>query len=243
MTHVLTPSDTLRDTTPSPSNFRFFRRLGMFVVAALIFTLAPVPGLLLTPPEAQHYSMFITNLGVIAVLLSGLFVVQHRRNLAATFYGNRIRQPLRLGAISVIAFYALCGLAVIVMNQPREAFMADLFSGLTQGQTLIKLAALIILPPIAEELMMRHYLLRLFPYERSVVWKWVAIIVTSALFTSLHTQYGSSITLALIFVIGCLFAWARIASGGLLVPILLHMLAEVLGSSLDWTWAWAGFYG
>ncbi|MFL1555916.1 MULTISPECIES: CPBP family intramembrane glutamic endopeptidase [unclassified Pseudomonas] len=215
----------------------------MFVLAALIMLLAPIPGLLLVPPAMQTYLMFVTNMGVVGLLLSGLFVVQHRHDLAATFYGDHIRKPLRLGAIALVAAYALCGLAVSALGLPREAFMAQMYSGLTQWQTLIKLASLIILPPIAEELMMRHYLLRLFPYERSVAWKWIAVIVTSALFASLHTQYASSTTMTLIFVLGCLFAWARIASGGLLVPILLHMLAEVVGSSLDWTWTWAGLYG
>lgn len=242
MTQVLATSETTSPST-SPSQFRFFRRLGMFVLAALIFVLAPVPGVLLVPPAIQSYLMFVTTLGVVAVLLSGLFVVQHRRDLAATFYGHHIRRTLRLGAAGLIAAYALCGMAVSALGLPREAFMADMYSGLTQWQTLIKLASLIILPPIAEELMMRHYLLRLFPYERSVAWKWTAVIVTSALFASLHTQYGSWTTLVLIFVVGCLFAWVRIASGGLWVPILLHMMAEVLGSSLDWTWTWAGLYG
>ncbi|WP_446432447.1 CPBP family intramembrane glutamic endopeptidase [Pseudomonas sp. 1152_12] len=242
MTHVLAPSESTL-LPASPSEFRFFRRLGMFVLAALIMLLAPIPGLLLVPPAMQSYLMFVTSLGVIGLLLCGLFVVQHRHNLAATFYGHHIRKTLRLGVIALIAAYALFGLLATALGLPREAFMAELYSGLTQWQTLIKLASLIILPPIAEELMMRHYLLRLFPYERSVAWKWTAVIVSSALFASLHTQYGSWNTLVLIFVLGCLFAWARIASGGLLVPIVLHMLAEVVGSSLDWTWTSAGLYG
>lgn len=241
MTLVLATPDT---TLPSdlPAQFRFFKRLGMFVLAALIFVLAPVPGFLLVPPAMQSYLMFAITSGPIALLLSALFVVQHRKNLSATFYGHHIRQTLRLGAIGLIGAYLLSGLLVIVMGQPREAFMADLLSGLTQGQILFKLASLLILPAIAEELMIRHYLLRLFPYERSVIWKWIAVIATSLLFAIIHTQYDSWTTLALIFVVGCLFAWVRIASGGLLVPILLHMLAEVVAASLDWTWVWAGFY-
>lgn len=242
MTHVLAPLDTTLPLTP-PSNFRFFRRLGMFILAALTILLAPIPGLLLVPPQAQGYWVFVIGHGAIGLLLCGLFVVQHRHDLAATFYGHHIRKTLRLGAIALIAAYALFGLLATALGEPREAFMAELYSGLTQWQTLVKLASLIIFPPIAEELMVRHYLLRLFPYERSVAWKWTAVIVTSALFASVHTQYGSWDTLALIFVMGCLFAWARIASGGLLVPILLHMLAEVVGSGFDWTWTWAGLYG
>jgi len=62
------------------------------------------------------------------------------------------------------------------------------------------LASLLILPAIAEELMIRHYLLRLFPYQRSVIWKWIAVVATSLLFAIIHTQYDSWTTLALIFV-------------------------------------------
>ncbi len=242
VTHVFTPSDT-HLAAGVPANFPFFKRLGMFVLAAFIFIFGTIPGLLLAPPATQAYGAFITTLGPVALLLCALFAWQHRADLGATFRGNDLRRPLRVGAISVFAVYMLCGLLVAVLGLPREAFMAELFAGLTTWQTLIKLASLMILAPITEELMMRHYALRLFPYERSHLWKWVSVLATSALFTSLHTQYGNWPTLALIFAVGCILALARIASGGLRVPILLHMFAEVIACSLDWTWASAGLYG
>ena len=121
--------------------------------------------------------------------------------------------------------------------------MAEFLAGLTGWQLAIKVASLIVLPPIAEELFFRHYLLRLFPYENSAAWKWIAIIVTSAIFAGMHIQYGNWITVVLIFACGSVLGVARVVSSGLLVPVLLHSLAEVVALTTDKSFSLMGLYG
>ncbi|WP_372242131.1 CPBP family intramembrane glutamic endopeptidase [Pseudomonas sp. Fl4BN1] len=229
-------------SAPTPSPYRFLPRLGMFILATLVFFLAAVPGILLIPAQMQAYLVFISMEGLSMLLLLALLLMQYRAGFSAALRGHRVRAPLRIGALCMFAAYALCGVAVATLGLPEEAFMTELLAGLTTWQTLIKVASLIVVPPIAEELFFRHYLLRLFPYENSQVWKWVAIITSAAIFSGLHSQYGNASTFALIFASGCIFAVARIVSGGLLVPIALHALAEVFAISLDTLLRLTGLY-
>ncbi|WP_244868142.1 type II CAAX endopeptidase family protein [Pseudomonas sp. Eqa60] len=240
VTHLFSPPGVC---APERSTYRFFPRVGLFILATLLYILAGIPGILLVPPQMQTYLIFISTQGLGMLLLLGLFWLQYRQHFSAAWRGRVIRHPLGIGAACMVAAYVLCGVAILMLGSPEEAFMAELLAGLNGWQTLIKIASLMVLPPIVEELFFRHYLLRLFPYENSQVWKWIAVIVSAAIFAGLHTQYGNGTTMALIFASGCIFAVARIVSGGLLVPILLHSMAEVLGMSLDTLFRMAGLFG
>lgn len=44
-----------------------------------------------------------------------------------------------------------------------------------------------------------------------------------------HSQYQNLLTLAELFLVGLITSAARIRSGGLLLPVLLHMEATALG--------------
>jgi membrane protease YdiL (CAAX protease family) len=215
----------------------------MFVLATVIVFLAALPELLLVPAEMRAYLSFTTTSGITAVVLLALFAWQYRANVRPHWRGHWVSKPLQWGAIGIIGAYLLCGVAIFVSGLPREVFMAQLLDGLNSWQTAIKIASLIILPPIAEELFFRHYMLRLFPYENSRAWTWIAIIVTSAVFAGLHIQYGNWLTVVLIFACGVVFAVARVASGGLLVPVLLHCLAEVVALTTDKTLTLLELYG
>ncbi|KDA81670.1 CAAX protease self-immunity family protein [Escherichia coli 2-011-08_S3_C3] len=49
------------------------------------------------------------------------------------------------------------------------------------------------------------------------------------LFVAAHSQYKNLLTLAELFLVGLITSAARIRSGGLLLPVLLHMEATTLG--------------
>lgn len=225
------------------SPYRFFPRLGMFVLATVIVFLAAMPEVLFVPADMQAYLTFTTTSGITALLLFALFALQYRADLRSQWRGRSIRKPLQWGAMGTIGAYLLFGVAVLVLGLPREVFMAELLDRLNNWQATIKIASLIVLPPIAEELFFRHYMLRLFPYENSRAWTWVAIIVTSAIFAGMHIQYGNWLTVVLIFACGGVFAVARVASGGLLVPVLLHSLAEIVALTTDKSFSLMGLYG
>nr|WP_228730059.1 CPBP family intramembrane glutamic endopeptidase [Klebsiella pneumoniae]QVQ59363.1 hypothetical protein [Klebsiella pneumoniae] len=54
-------------------------------------------------------------------------------------------------------------------------------------------------------------------------------LITSLLFVAAHSQYQNLLTLAELFLVGLITSVARIRSGGLLLPVLLHMEATTLG--------------
>ncbi|WLH48647.1 CPBP family intramembrane glutamic endopeptidase [Pseudomonas beijingensis] len=241
MTNLSAAPEFAPASTLSP--YRFFPRLGMFVLATLIVFLAAMPEVLFVPADMQAYLTFTTTSGITALVLLALFALQYRADSRTQWRGHAIRKPLQWGAIGIIGTYLLFGVAVFVLGLPREVFMAELLDGLNSWQVAIKIASLIVLPPIAEELFFRHYMLRLFPYENSRAWTWIAIIVTSAIFAGMHIQYGNWITVVLIFACGGVFAVARVVSGGLLVPVLLHSLAEVVALTTDKSFSLMGLYG
>ncbi len=189
MTNLSAAPEFAPASTLSP--YRFFPRLGMFVLATLIVFLAAMPEVLFVPADMQAYLTFTTTSGITALVLLALFALQYRADSRTQWRGHAIRKPLQWGAISIIGTYLLFGVAVFVLGLPREVFMAELLDGLNSWQVAIKIASLIVLPPIAEELFFRHYMLRLFPYENSRAWTWIAIIVTSAIFAGMHIQYGN----------------------------------------------------
>ncbi|MCH6700972.1 hypothetical protein BED06_21715 [Escherichia coli] len=55
------------------------------------------------------------------------------------------------------------------------------------------------------------------------------VLITSLLFVAAHSQYQNLLTLAELFLVGLITSVARIRSGGLLLPVLLHMEATTLG--------------
>lgn len=241
MTNLCAAPEVASASTLPP--YRFFPRLGMFVLATLIVFLAAVPEVLFVPTDMQAYLTFTTTAGITALVLLALFAWQYRSDAHAQWRGHCIGKPLKWGALGIIGSYLLFGVAILVLGLPREVFMAELLVGLNNWQAMVKVASLIVLPPIAEELFFRHYMLRLFPYENSRAWTWIAIIVTSAVFAGMHIQYGNWITVALIFACGGVFAVARVVSGGLLVPVLLHSLAEVVALTTDKSFSLLGLYG
>ncbi|MBO1537065.1 CPBP family intramembrane metalloprotease [Pseudomonas sp. OA65] len=215
----------------------------MLALATVIAFLAAMPEVLFVPADMQAYLTFTTTSGITALLLLALFALQYRADLRTQWCGRAISKPLQWGAMGIIGTYLLFGVAVFVLGLPREVFMAELLDGLNNWQATIKIVSLIVLPPIAEELFFRHYMLRLFPYENSRAWTWIAIIVTSAIFAGMHIQYGNWLTVVLIFACGGVFAVARVVSGGLLVPVLLHSLAEIVALTTDKSFSWMGLYG
>ncbi|WP_258307694.1 CPBP family intramembrane glutamic endopeptidase [Pantoea ananatis] len=88
---------------------------------------------------------------------------------------------------------------------------------------------IIVLAPVGEEILFRGVLLNVF--RTTHAWTmWVGVVIIALLFTSFHSQYQNLSTLAEMMALSAIFAWARIRSGGLLLPILLHSFASILGT-------------
>jgi membrane protease YdiL (CAAX protease family) len=128
-------------------------------------------------------------------------------------------------------FYLLCGLprvalvvlAAQVLLGPGAAPASDPLSLLAQADlgplgTLLFVLPVVVLAPIGEELLFRGWLL---PQLGRQMGPGLALLLSSAVFSLLHPHY--SLQILVVFFLGMILGWARLKSGGLKAPILLHM--------------------
>ncbi len=92
--------------------------------------------------------------------------------------------------------------------------------------TLLILAA-VVLAPISEEFIYRGFVqsavLNMLAKQREPHHRWLAIIITSALFATLHLGAVAWQALPGLFVVGVVVGWLYERTGSLLTPILVHM--------------------
>lgn len=86
------------------------------------------------------------------------------------------------------------------------------------AQYLLAFVSLVVIAPIAEEVLFRGYL---FGKLRKYAPLWLAILITSVLFGIVHFQWNVGLDVFALSIVLCLL---RVASGSLWPSILLHML-------------------
>lgn len=80
---------------------------------------------------------------------------------------------------------------------------------------------IVVVVPIYEEMMFRGFMWSALANRRLGIWG--ASLITSILFALIHGQYGVFEWIG-IFLLAMLFSFARIRSGSLLLPMVLHMI-------------------
>ncbi|MTD27179.1 CPBP family intramembrane glutamic endopeptidase [Erwinia sorbitola] len=88
--------------------------------------------------------------------------------------------------------------------------------------------AVVVLAPVFEEILFRGFILQAFmmwaPRQRIA-----CSLLASIIFAAMHTQYVHLQTMIALMILSLLLCAARIISGGLKLPIFLHMLNNLLG--------------
>jgi hypothetical protein len=120
---------------------------------------------------------------------------------------------------SVLLSLATSFLPWFDINQAQNVGFNSLNS---QSEYLLAFATLVVIAPIAEEVLFRGYLLGKL---RKIVPVWVAILLTSLTFGAVHGAWNLAIdTFALSVVLSTL----RVTTGGLWASILLHVIKNTL---------------
>ena len=97
-------------------------------------------------------------------------------------------------------------------------------------EIIIRVLGIVILAPIAEELLFRGLLYaRIKKTKLKVIG---AIIIPAVLFAAIHIQYSEFLTIGIIFIDGVFYGLARHYSKSVVLAILLHALAN-LGAILE----------
>ncbi len=118
-----------------------------------------------------------------------------------------------------IQFISFLVLIYFLSDHLRRYFGVEKLE-IPRDQIVTAVIAVVFAGPIVEELIFRHLAFRAFPFDRSRVWCAIAIISSSFLFALSHSGHPASLVGT--FLIGVVFGIARISSGGLMMPIILH---------------------
>lgn len=186
-------------------------------------TLAVSDILFLGSTDGTIVSLSIMMSGVILILFSVLLI---------RLKGGNVQRYLALNSFSLTIAMAMIGVMLLFMigsqaltywlDETPLDFVDPLFQ--TVSSVWLLLVAMVIIAPIYEELIFRGLLwsaiTEQFAGQRGTV---IASIVTSIIFASIHLQYGIY-EVSTIVVLALIFCYARVKSGSLLLPIVLHIL-------------------
>lgn len=144
-------------------------------------------------------------------------------------------RDIKWATAGFFAFYGLVIAATVILtllipsfdtNQAQDVGFNYLSTPLDQ---IIALIALVILPPIGEEILMRGYL---YSGLRSRLRFWPALLITSLLFGAAHLATGVSGTLWAAgvdtFVLSVVLVYLRERTGALYAPIMVHGLNNLV---------------
>ena len=154
--------------------------------------------------------------------------------------GGSVRQYLALKSFSSAAGLKMAGLLLIFMiasqaltyflDETPLVFVDPLYQSVSSVWLLV--FAMVIVAPLYEELVFRGILWTAIAeqfvdssyssYSTKYRGAIVASIVTSLIFAVIHVQYGIY-EISTIVVLALVFCYARVKSGSLLLPILLHI--------------------
>ena len=151
--------------------------------------------------------------------------------------GGNLKQYLALRPFSLAVGMGMIGLLLIfmigsqaltyVLDKSPLVFVDPLYQSVSSVWLLI--FAMVIVAPIYEELIFRGILWSaiaeqfISPPDTEYRGAIIASLVTSLIFAVIHLQYGIY-EISTIVVLALLFCYARIKSGSLILPMLLHII-------------------
>jgi membrane protease YdiL (CAAX protease family) len=129
------------------------------------------------------------------------------------------------GAACVLAIYFGAFAFRRFTGEPMEPYMATLYLNLSTVGVVAFFALVMVLAPMSEELVFRHFAFGALRLGPGAGWTLLAALLPALAFAFGHRQYVHFSTTLVLFGVALTCAMGRVASGGLLVPIALHALS------------------
>lgn len=171
-----------------------------------------------------NHSLFIQHAPVLVFLT--LCVLLYRRFVAPLEIGRLRGIGAHWFAVAVFAIYLADWIYGRISGVPAEQFVVTIFDKPAAGIVTTALT-IFLLAPVNEEILFRGVMLNVFRSSRQ--WTmWLGALLTSLLFMNVHAQYGNADTFIELLAFALVMCAARIRSGGLLLPVLLHSEAAIL---------------
>ena len=165
---------------------------------------------------------------VLLVAISALVIRVRGGNLKQYLVLRPFSLAVGMGMIGLLLIFMIGSQALTyVLDKSPLAFVDPLYQSVSSVWLLI--FAMVIVAPIYEELIFRGILWSAIaeqftsPPDTEYRGAIVASLVTSLIFAVIHLQYGIY-EISTIVVLAILFCYARIKSGSLILPILLHII-------------------
>ena len=244
-------SNASSEPRPQAAQANFGGPARIILVAFGIFLLSQFVAVLLVEAGLQLFNVgakdgiaqsaaaqfFYILLAEAAVIGSVYWVLRRRKlNLVAIGLGRRVAwRDIKWAVGGFLGFYGLLFAVTAILlllvpgfdiEAPQDVGFNVLATPLDQ---IIALIALVILPPLGEETLMRGYL---YSGLRSRLRFWPALLITSLLFGAAHLSTGVSGPLwaAAVdtFILSAVLVYLRERTGALYAPIMLHGLNNLV---------------
>ena len=176
-----------------------------------------------------YQNVAYANLGVISSLSAILGIAM--LVVFIQLKNNNFRQylnfhPLTLNILAIFLCISFCMMAGMeyVSNLYPEIFETDFaIESYKQAKSLPMLyLGVVLLGPIFEECLFRGFLFK--GLEKSALGGHGAVFISAILFSLVHIQYGIYILVFIMLPIAILLGYARLKSGSLLLPIVIHVI-------------------
>lgn len=162
--------------------------------------------------------------GVLVMVLS-VFKKGSRPRSSLALDPPSVASLARWLALTVLLIAVSDGLTTILGKPIVPEFMADLVASVSFAPLLW--LAVIVAAPLFEELFFRGFLIA--GLRRGSLGDAGAIVLSSAVWASIHIQYGLY-EIITIFIFGLVLGLARIGSRSLWVPVAMHMTANLVAT-------------
>lgn len=164
---------------------------------------------------------------IIGILLTLWFVKLRKSNHLKDYL--HLHRPKALSVLFWLGVLLLFAVASEVLaqylNRDIPKWMTDIYK--TAGSLPLLWITLVIAAPLFEEIMVRGFMLEGF--RHTVIGDLGAVLLTSALWASIHIQYEFYEILS-IFLIGIILGYARLKTGSLYTPIILHAVMNFIAT-------------
>ncbi len=180
------------------------------------------PNSIMTDPAAISSMILVSTPLALAVLV---LAVRLRRYPLADYFAWRGFGWKQFGlgfALVVGVLIAFEGFAVL-LDRAQPDFMTDMLNAVRGGDAWLLLLSGIIIAPLGEELIFRGFVYRGLSDSRVGVPG--AIVISSAIWAVIHTQYDL-FYMSVIFVLGLALAFVRYKSGSVALAFVLHALVN-----------------
>lgn len=188
--------------------------------------------------DILNYALALSNTGkgviisfipgaTIGVLMTFWFVKIRKMNAIVDYL--HLHPPRMLSVFFWLGVLLLFAVASELLSQHLQrdipVWMTDIYK--TAGSLGLLWVTLVIAAPLFEEILVRGFMLEGF--RHTYLGDLGAVLITAALWAAVHIQY-EFYEIFSIFVIGIILGYARLKSGSLYTPIILHAVMNFIAT-------------